>query len=384
MPRLLIDATPVKADAKGVGRYAYHVCLQVAARLPQDWDVYAIVHNHADNVFPKDFRCQLISVQQKSEILHGAFTLSWYVKKLRADILLKTHESSGRVDVPTVTICHDIDALIRDAQGPQSFSRHFIDKFKHSLRKKALQNSEFVVCNSQFTREAVHRYYDVPQARTAVGYCAVDDRFYEISANVSKEKARRQYSVQNFVLTFATGDPRENFKLLPSIADRLKELGVRTCLLIAGVKPWLSYVADLRARFFEYGLIEGEHFILETFLGADRFNDLIALYTAADFYLELSLHEGFGMQLAEAMACATTCVTSPSGALAEVSGGFGIVVDPTSAENIARTLKTSYDSKLHMRDNHEQVAYTRKFSWDATGEVVVGALRKLAGEKSGV
>jgi len=383
MPRLLIDATPVKADAKGVGRYAYHVCLQMAARLPQDWGVSALVHGDARELFPRNFRGELISVRQAAEIVHGVF-LSSCVRKSRADVLLKTLESSGSVSIPTVTVCHDIDALILAAQGPQPSVRRYIDKFKHLLRRRALQNSEFVVCNSQFTQRAVQGYYGIPPARTAVGYCAVDERFYEISPTVDKEKTRQRYGVRNFVLTFATGDSRENFRLLPAITLKLKESGVPTCLLIAGIRHSLPYVAELRTRFMEFGLVEGEHFALEAFLGADRFADLVALYTAADFYLELSLHEGFGMQLAEAMACGTTCITSPNGALAEVSGSFGIIIDPTSTESIAAALKNSYSAKEHLRDNREQIAYTRKFSWDAMGEVVSGILLKAAHDKSGL
>jgi len=384
MSRLLIDATPVKADAKGVGRYAYHVCLQMAVRLPQDWGIHVLVHDEARGLFPEGFRGELAYVQKSPEIIHGAFALGSYVRKLQADILLKTLESSGRVRIPAVTICHDIDALILAAQGPQSVFRRYVDTVKHSLRRSALRSSEFVICNSEFTRAAVQSYYDIPPARTAVAYCAVDPRFYEISPTVDKEKIRQRYGIGNFVLTFATGDPRENFKLLPAIAQKLKESAEQVCLMVAGIRQSAPYVAELRARFVELGLVAGEHFILESFLGADRFTDLVSLYTAADFYLELSLHEGFGMQLAEAMACGTTCITSPNGALAEVSGGYGILIDPTSSENIAIALKTSYDAKLHLRDNLEQIAYTRKFSWDAMGEVVAGVVLKLADKKSGI
>src|ERR1051326_4906556 len=104
MPRLLIDATPVKADSKGVGRYAYHVCLQMAVRLPEDWSIYVLVHDNARDLFSRNFRGELIGVKQSSEIVHGAFTLGNYAEKLRPDLLLKTLERSGSVPVPTVTI----------------------------------------------------------------------------------------------------------------------------------------------------------------------------------------------------------------------------------------------------------------------------------------
>ncbi len=383
MPKLLIDATPVRADAKGVGRYAYNVCLQLAERLPQDWEMHALVYGSAHDLFPQGFRGTLVSVRQASEIVHGAFTLTHYANKLQPDILLKTLESAGHVGVPTVTICHDIDALILAAQKSRRLVfRRCIDACKYSLRRRALRKSEFVICNSQFTCTAVQRHYNIPPAGTAVAYCAVDPRFYEISLSLSKEKILKRYGVRNFVVTFATGDTRENFDLLPGVAHKLQTLEVPVCLLVAGTRLAAPYAKELRARFQELGLVEGKHFLLESFLDADRFEDLVGLYTAADFYLDLSLHEGFGMQLAEAMACGTTCVTSPNGALTEVSGGHAIFIDPTSADNVASVLKTSYDAHLHLRDNQAQVAYTRKFSWDEMGKIVTEVLLNLAHKKS--
>src|SRR4051812_26498245 len=182
MPRLLIDATPVQANAKGVGRYAYHVCLQMAARLPQDWSVHVLVYEQARDLFPQGFRSELVCVRKSSEIVHGTLTLGRYAKRLRADILLKTLESAGRVRIPTATICHDIDALIVAAQGSQrSIFRRSLDAFKHYLRRSALKSSKFVICNSEFTRTAVQDHYSISPARTAVAYCAVDPHFYEIS-----------------------------------------------------------------------------------------------------------------------------------------------------------------------------------------------------------
>jgi glycosyltransferase involved in cell wall biosynthesis len=383
MPRLLIDATPVKPDAKGVGRYAYNACLQLAQRLPQDWTIHVLVHSEACALFPLDFRGKLVPVPHTSEILHGVFALPNYTKKLRSDILLKTMESSGSVRVPTVSICHDIDILILQAQGRyDSVLRRCINTVKRSLRQRALKNSKYVICNSNFTHGAVQRHYKIAQSRAAIAYCGVDPRFYEISSTVDKEEIRRRYGLLNFIVAFATGDPRENFKLLPAILQKLKELGTQVCFLIAGIRPAMPYATALRSHFQELGLVEGKDFIFKSFLAVDRFADLAEVYTAADFYLELSLHEGFGMQLAEAMACGTTCISSPNGALTEISDRHTIFIDPTNAEDVAEIIAHAYKAGLHLRDNQPQVSYTRKFSWDAMGEVVTRVLLKLADEGS--
>ncbi len=384
MPCLVIDGTPVVANSKGVGRYAYQLCLQLAERLPACWSLQIMVLRSSLSLFPSNFRAKLIPVRQLSEIA-GAFWLPVQVKRLQAQLLLKTCESAGYArGIPTVTVCHDIDSLIAAAQGTnRDFLRAGLDAYKTRLRRQMLKHSEFVICNSNFTRRAVETHYGISSSKTSVGYCAVDSRFYDVSARTARDEVRRRYGVSNFILAFATGDPRENFRAYPAVAARMASLGVNACLLIAGVKHGAGYVSELRAGFERSGLIEGKHFILEDFLGADRFQDLAELYTAADFYLELSLHEGFGMQLAEAMACGTTCISSPCGALAEIGDKYVLLVDPTKPEGIAETIKNAYDGNLQQKDNREQVQYTHKFSWDAVGSNVAEILLRLAGNRQG-
>ena len=183
------------------------------------------------------------------------------------------------------------------------------------------------------------------------------------------------------MLAFATGDPRENSRCYPALAARMAALELNTCLLIAGIRRGAPYANALKAEFIRLELIEGRHFVFEDFLGEDRFQDLAELYTAADFYLELSLHEGFGMQLIEAMACGTTCISSPRGALAEIGDRFALLVDPTNVDEIASTVGRAYEGKLHLRDNYEQVQYANIYTWERVGKTVVEILLKVAADR---
>jgi len=51
-------------------------------------------------------------------------------------------------------------------------------------------------------------------------------------------------------------------------------------------------------------------------------------YSSADVYVSPSLLEGFGLPLAEALACETPIVATNTGATAEVVGPGGIMVPP--------------------------------------------------------
>jgi glycosyltransferase involved in cell wall biosynthesis len=380
MPRLLIDATPVAAHAKGVGRYALNLCLELTRQLPDDWKLHILVNRDGIGLFPLDFRAELIPVRRASELAHAFMVLPAQADRIKPALLLKTAESAGLVSgVPTITVCHDIDVLIQHAQAGQPGTvRKLVDRFKRHYRIAALRGSEYVICNSAFTRQAVQEHYGIPFSRTVVARCAVDTRFHAIASTTDIALVRYRYRLGNFVLVFATGDPRENYNAFPRLAARLAQLGVNTCLLVAGLRRSCPYASDLYRAFLRLGLVEGQHFVLEEFLPESRFRELAELYTAADFYVDLSLHEGFGMQLLEAMACGTTCISSPRGALTEVGDRYVLFVEPANTEEVAQTIKRAYETGLHRRDKSEQLRYTRQFSWEKTGRVVSEVLQRVA------
>lgn len=66
---------------------------------------------------------------------------------------------------------------------------------------------------------------------------------------------------------------------------------------------------------------------------------LIDLIRNARALVLLSLEEGFGLPVAEAMALGTPVLTSDRGALKEIAGGAGLLVDPTDAPAIAHALR---------------------------------------------
>src|SRR3990167_4163944 len=384
MTRLLIDGRSLTYHPKGVGRYAYHLCCQLDLRLPSHWQMDILAHSDCLPEFPDRFRGRFISVPRVSEFRAGLAAVPKQIKKLHADILLRPGEGIGSYyGIPIITVCHDINEWIAKVQASlgqtRGVFRALIDKAKSFYIGRALRQSEYVLCNSEFIRQAIHEYYKVTYEKTKLAYCGVDSRFYELSGKIDQEKIRGKYNVNSYILTFATGDYRENFLNLPRIIRALKEKRIKTTFIIAGIRAEQSYAKKLHRECIQLGLIEGDDFIFEGFLGENQFINLVELYTAADFYLELSLHEGFGMQVAEAMACGTPCISSMKGALKEVADGYAIVIDdPRHDDAIAEVIKTAYQNNEHHRDNTAQIAYTKKFAWDHAGSVVTHCLLKTA------
>ena len=118
--------------------------------------------------------------------------------------------------------------------------------------------------------------------------------------------------------------------LLRAIATFHESLKQKKCMLsIAGD-------GELRPQIEE--LIE--HLGLKnnvTLLG--RREDIPQLMQEADFFILPSAYEGFGLVVAEAMACGAFVIATNSGGVAEVMGDTGILVPPQNSEALAEAIK---------------------------------------------
>ena len=64
----------------------------------------------------------------------------------------------------------------------------------------------------------------------------------------------------------------------------------------------------------------------------------LAFYQRARVLAQATVYEGFGVSIAEAMACGLPVVTSPRGSLPEVVGDCGRFVEPDDADGMAREI----------------------------------------------
>ena len=74
-----------------------------------------------------------------------------------------------------------------------------------------------------------------------------------------------------------------------------------------------------------------------TLLG--RRDDIPQLMQEADFFILPSAYEGFGLVVAEAMACGTFVIATNSGGVAEVMGDTGILVQPQDSEALTEAIE---------------------------------------------
>jgi glycosyltransferase involved in cell wall biosynthesis len=112
-------------------------------------------------------------------------------------------------------------------------------------------------------------------------------------------------------------------------------------------------------------------------LGYVPFDDLPALYGAARCLSFSTFHEGFGLPALEAMACGTPVVVSNSGSLPEVTGGYGLEVDPDDPEEIGAALRRLWDDDvLHDELRERGLKHAEAFTWERTARQHLAVYRQ--------
>ncbi len=163
-----------------------------------------------------------------------------------------------------------------------------------------------------------------------------------------------------YVLSVGTFEPRKNqARLVRAYRTAVTTAGLPHVLVLAGHPGWRTDDLD------EAIAAGGPGRVIRIESAGDQ--ELDALYRAAALTAYVSLGEGFGMPVLEAMARRSPVVASSTTSIPEVAGDAAVLVDPTDEGAIAGALtRVLTDEALadDLRRRGPERAAT--FTWTAT------------------
>jgi glycosyltransferase involved in cell wall biosynthesis len=178
---------------------------------------------------------------------------------------------------------------------------------------------DHVVCDSEFNKA------DLPESALAISSVIPVPTRHEALAQRPADLAEMAQIRQNYELVLLYVGrlvPNKYPDQILQVAATCRDaMGINTCTLMVG-KSWdAAYTEKLRTSAIELGI--AEHVIWLSDASEEK---LSACFHAADAYLSLSEHEGFGVPALESMACGLPVIAFDAGAAPEILGSGGVLM----------------------------------------------------------
>ena len=230
----------------------------------------------------------------------------WY-PRLRADgadvLHCPTFRGPFSSRQPLVVTVHDLAVL----RYPEWFNR-WTRTYSRLAVPRVAQAADRLIAVSEFTKRELVELLAVPPEKIRVVPNAVEDVFTPDGPRAEGD----------YVLAVGTLEPRKN---LPRTAQ-----AVEGELRVVGEVGW--------------GNVEPPAHVVR--LGRVGDEELAALYRGARCLVYTSLYEGFGIPVAEALACGCPVVTSAGSAMEEAAGDGATYVDPTDVDSIREGIARAF------------------------------------------
>lgn len=364
-----LDATSISVTGKGVSRYQHNLIKALAALDGRNSYYVFLDKKNILPDLPRQSNFNYIRIRLLNHIIWDQFQLPGILRKYNPDIY---HTTSDTLPVlgKTKTVLYIFEIpdyrmnLMSACAGNSLYSRisYGYNKafFPHSLSKASA-----IMTSSQSTKIDLVKEYAVKENKVEVLYPGISECFRAPGDDAAQRDTRRKYNAASgYILHISSADPRDNtVTAIRAFGKACRESEIPQKLIIAGnVDPEVS---GLEKLILELNL--KDRILFAGYFSESRTMEFAALYQAADLYVDPSLYEGFGFQVAEALACGVPVIASNVTSLPEIIADAGITVDPMDVDGLTGAItRTLTDAGL--RQSMRQMALERAkcFSWERT------------------
>jgi glycosyltransferase involved in cell wall biosynthesis len=261
-----------------------------------------------------------------------------------ADVLhCPTMRAPLRSKIPLVVTVHDV-AVLRHPEAFNGWTR----RYSARMLPRVVRAANAIVVGSAFSRDELLELLPVDESKVRVIPYGVGPPFTPEGPAADGD----------YLLTVSTLEPRKN---LDRLVEGFRRSGLDGLeLRVVGAEGWGGVgVAGDRVRRLE---------------GVDD-EELARLYRGAVAVVYVSLYEGFGLPVLEAMACGTPVVAPAGRPYDEFSQGIAFEVDPLDVDSIAAGIQRAVAS------GSQPVGVRRAadFTWERAVESHVDLYKELAG-----
>jgi glycosyltransferase involved in cell wall biosynthesis len=293
----------------------------------------------------------------------GQIEIARLIRKLGISLV---HDTSGTAplalaDCKRVTTIFDVFPL--SIPGHSTTLDTLICRYWLPIISKQV---DAIITDSEWSKIEISKYLQIPEEKITVTSLSAKRHFRVMQADEIGPALARSGVEKPYILYVGSIEPRKNLLRLVEAYAQLRRWSQHWNLVIVGSRNlWKS--SPVAKKVASMGLQSNVRFT-----GFVPDEDLSALYNGADLFCYLSLYEGFGLPVLEAMACGTPVITSNTSSLPEVAGEAALLVNPYQVEDIVvamRAVLSNHDLAQDLRERGLRRA--AQFSWDRTARETI-------------
>ena len=219
--------------------------------------------------------------------------------------------------------------------------------------RRACINADHVIAVSECTKRDIVKHYGIAPEKISVIYQGCDALFSKEATEERKAEVRAKYSLpQKFVVSVGTIEKRKN---LLSLVKAMSLLPEDVHLVAIGRRTKYTALID---KYVAENNLQGRVHLLH----GVPYLDLPVIYQCADVFAYMSIYEGFGIPLLEALNSRVPVVAATGSCLEEAGGPGSKYTAPYDVEAIAAALKECFDPAVREAMIEKGLEWASKFT----------------------
>lgn len=276
-----------------------------------------------------------------------------------ADLFISTYYTAP-LTTPSVFMAYD---MIPEAVG--------MDLNEIGWREKhygIMHACRYITISESTARDLLKFFPNIPEWAVTVAHCGIPKGFSPATAEAVEQFKTQHHLTKPYYLMVGDRTGANGYKNGILFFRALNQLPKDKDFAVVCVGGWKEFEPELAAL--------AKDVELHKLHLSDE--ELKAAYSGAIALVYPSKYEGFGLPIAEALACGCPVITCHSSSIPEVAGEAAIYVSPHRVEEMMQALQDVRKPEIRERLIAKGLEQVQHFSWSKMAEIVKGVLLEAA------
>ena len=270
--------------------------------------------------------------------------------------------------VPTIATIHhpitvDKKIAIRSVSSPLKKMKEWRWYSFIGMQKRVSRTLTRIITVSKSARKDISRDFRIPANKFRIVPNGINTKLFYPIDQIEREKNR-------VIVTNSADTPLKGLFFLFQAVAELEKIQDVNITVVGEPKKDGEIVRLIQKLGIGHRI---------NFTGRIDHREFVQQYARATVAVVPSVYEGFGLPVGEAMACGVPVISTTGGALPEVVGDAGVLVQPANSAALAGAIRELLNNPLRAKELG-MAGYRRvqkHFSWEKAAQKTVAAYREV-------